>query len=122
MLSNQGFLLQQESIGNSVTQHSRGNKRFKVLLPREPAGDQGHAQATLRQSMGQFSEDDTGATITLDGDALYTISLLADGNPMIFTLPSWVRTVMVLTTFIYLVITPLVLKTSGVVAMSPLMT
>ena len=43
-------------------------------------GDQGYAQAALRQSVGEFSEDDTGITITLDGDALYAPYLLADGN------------------------------------------
>ena len=43
-------------------------------------GDQGYADAALRQSVGQFGEDDTGATITLDGDALYAPYLLADGS------------------------------------------
>ncbi|WP_456152288.1 Ig-like domain-containing protein [Mastigocoleus testarum] len=43
-------------------------------------GDQGYAEAAMRQSMGQFSEDDNGATITLDGDALYAPYLLANGN------------------------------------------
>ncbi|MEO0969390.1 MAG: DUF4114 domain-containing protein, partial [Cyanobacteria bacterium J06639_18] len=43
-------------------------------------GDQGYAEAAMRQSMGQFSEDDNGATITLDGDALYAPYLLANGS------------------------------------------
>ena len=43
-------------------------------------GDQGYAEAALRQSVGQFGEDDTGATITLDGDAMYAPYLLANGN------------------------------------------
>ncbi|MEM7725888.1 MAG: Ig-like domain-containing protein, partial [Cyanobacteria bacterium P01_A01_bin.45] len=43
-------------------------------------GDEGYAQAALSQSLGEFGENDTGATITLDGGTLYAPYLISDGN------------------------------------------